>query len=112
MNLIIIAAIVIAAAGIAGMLILAREHANLFVGFAHLSGEAFALRQSVAQGEGKLAIAKTESRATTELATQLAHEARALEAAVKAKDAEIERLAKTQPRYGRDAKGRFSRIAA
>lgn len=93
-----IAAIVIAAAGLAGMLILNSM----------LKGAAIA----VAKAEGRFAVAQVEVRATADLATQIAHEARALENIVKAKDAEIERLGRLQPHYGRDEKGRFSRIAA
>lgn len=98
MILTIIAAIVMAAAGIAGMLFLN----------ARLKGATVA----TAKAEGRLAMAQVEARATTDLATQIAHEARALENIVKAKDAEIERLARLQPHYGRDKKGRFTRIAA
>lgn len=98
MNLTIIAALVIAVAGIAGILIL---DALLKVATV-----------ATAKAEGRLAMAQVEARATTDLATQIAHEARALENVVKAKDAEIDRLSRLQPHYGRDKKGRFTRITA
>lgn len=61
MNLhIIIPALLIAVAGIAGMLILAREHANLFLGFSYLSGEAGMLRETAHWNQLKAKCAESE----------------------------------------------------
>lgn len=57
---IIIPALLIAVAAIAGMLILAREHANLFLGFSHLSGEAALLRESAHWNQLKVKCAESE----------------------------------------------------
>jgi Flp pilus assembly protein CpaB len=101
----LIAAIVIATAGIAGMLFLYRWGA--------FNADAATTAQvDLYRARADLSVAKVETRATSELATQMAHEARALGNIVKSKDAEIERLARLQPHYGRDKNGRFKRIAA
>lgn len=61
MNLpIIIPAVLIAVAAIAGMLILAREYATLFQGFCHLSGEAAVLRESAHWNQLKVKCAESE----------------------------------------------------
>lgn len=87
-------------------LYLYRERDDLLTSYAEAKVESATIN-------GKLAMAQVEARATSELATQMAHEARALENIVKAKDAEIARLREAAPHYGRDPKtGRFKRITA
>ena len=99
MSLIVIAAIVIAAAGLAGILLL-----NALLKAATVA---------TVKAEGKAALARMEARGTEDLVRHVKGQLDHTQAELKIANNEVTLLRAAAPHYGRDKKtGRFTKVTA